>query len=174
MRFFKNITKEKLKLWMKKLLWLLLNPRLLLCLLIAWMITNGWSYIFIAVGAFFQIKWMFWVGTAYGGFLWFPFTPEKILTVIIAIFLLRVFFPKDEKTLGVLKDMLHRFKSGHEESKKQRKLRKEEKRKSKQSGNPGDSDNSSGDCDGNSADTGSEDNNRDGNSTDTDSDNTKG
>ena len=171
MRFFKNITKEKLKHWLKKILWLLLNPRLLLCLLIAWMITNGWSYIFIAVGAFFQIKWMFWIGTAYGGFLWFPFTPEKILTVIIAIFLLRVFFPKDEKTLGVLKDMLHRFKVSHEESKKQRKLRKEEKRRSKQSTDMSDSRN--GDCDSNS--TESEDSSiGDNNSTDTESDNRKG
>lgn len=133
MRFLKSITNEKLKLWLKKLVWLFLNPRLLLCLLIAWMITNGWCYIFIAVGAFFRIDWMFWVGTVYGGFLWFPFTPEKILTVIIAIFLLRVFFPKDEKTLGVLKELLWYVKESHAKSKANRRQKKEEKRKKKRS-----------------------------------------
>jgi len=132
MHFFKNLTKEKVKAWIKKILWLLLNPRLLLCLLIAWMITNGWSYIFILVGGFFKIDWMFWIGTAYGGILWFPFTPEKILTVAIAIFLLRVFFPKDEKKLGVLRDMLHHVKEAHRESKENRRIKKEQRRKEKQ------------------------------------------
>ena len=132
MKLFKDLTKEKVKALVKKVLWLLLNPRLLLCLLIAWMITNGWSYIFIIVGGFFKIDWMFWIGTAYGGILWFPFTPEKILTVAIAIFLLRVFFPKDEKTLGVLRDMMHRVKEAHRESKEKHRIKKEEERKRKQ------------------------------------------
>ena len=92
--------KEKLKKWVL----FLLNPRLLLCLFIAWMITNGWSYVLAAAGAFLEIKWMIAVGAAYAGFLWLPFTPEKIITVIIAIFLLRLFFPKDKRTLLVLRE----------------------------------------------------------------------
>ena len=67
------------------------------------MITNGWSYVVTAFGAYFGITWMVAVGATYMGLLWFPFTPEKIVTVIIAIFLLKLLFPKDERTLAVLR-----------------------------------------------------------------------
>lgn len=94
----------------KKWLMVFLNPRLLLCLFVAWMITNGWSYVFTVVGTLCDINWMIITGTAYMSLLWVPFTPEKILTIIIAIFLMRLIFPKDEKTLGVLHDELHKLK----------------------------------------------------------------
>ena len=128
MRQFPLITKEKIKEWIKKAVALILNPRLLLCLAVAWMITNGWSYIFIAVGGFFRIEWMLYVGSAYGALLWFPFTPEKIITVAIAIFLLRIFFPKDEKTLGVLRAMLQSVKKSHRESVERRRKKREERK----------------------------------------------
>ena len=89
----------------KTVLQFLLNPRLLLCLGIGWMITNGWSYLFLAFGIRFEIPWMIAVASAYLAFLWFPFTPEKIVTVAIAVFLLRWWFPHDEKTLGVLRQL---------------------------------------------------------------------
>ena len=89
---------------------ILLNPRLLLCLFIAWMITNGWSYIFFGVGMVLKINWMRIVGGAYMSFLWLPFTPEKLVTVVIAIFLLRLFYPHDQQTLGVLRAKLARFR----------------------------------------------------------------
>ena len=127
MRFFKAITKEKIKEWIKKILELIFNPRLLLCLLIGWMITNGWSYIVLGVGIFFDIAWMKWLGGSYLALLWVPFTPEKIVTVAIAIFLLRVFFPKDEKTLGVLREMFHNAKEQHRRSKERRKAKKEQR-----------------------------------------------
>lgn len=130
MRFFKNLTKEKIKLWLKKLLQLLFNPRLLLCLFIAWLITNGWSYILLAFGIFFKITWMQAVAGAYLSLLWIPFTPEKILTVAIAIFLLRLFFPKDEKTLGVLREMFHKERDKHQEAKKKRRERKNTRKES--------------------------------------------
>lgn len=95
----------------KKVLMFFLNPRLLLCVFIAWMITNGWSYVFTVVGAAAGIKWMTVTGAAYMGFLWLPFTPEKIVTVILAMFFLRLFFPKDEKTLGVLKKKYESLKA---------------------------------------------------------------
>ena len=98
-------TKEKIKVWTKKILQFLLNPRFLLCFGLAWMITNGWCYIFIGVGTFYEIGWMLALGSAYLAFLWLPFTPEKIVTVPIAIAFLKWFFPKDEKTLGVLIDI---------------------------------------------------------------------
>ena len=90
----------------KKTLWrwvrFFLNPRLLLCFGIAWMITNGWCYVFILLGTWLNIGWMLAVGTAWAGVLWLPFTPEKLITLIIAIFLLRLLFPGDEKTLALL------------------------------------------------------------------------
>ena len=79
---------------LKKWLLVILNPKLLLCLFIAWMITNGGSYFFTALGTALDITWMTVAGTAYMGLLWVPFTPEKILTVVIAIFLMRLLFPR--------------------------------------------------------------------------------
>lgn len=90
----------------KRITRFLLNPRLLLCLLIAWMITNGWSYVFFVVGMFLKINWMRVVGATYMGLLWLPFTPEKLITLLIAIGLLRLFFPHDRRTLGVLRAKL--------------------------------------------------------------------
>lgn len=96
-------TREKLKTCLRHMKSFLLNPRLLLCLAIAWMITNGWSYILFGIGMLLKINWMRVAGGAYMSFLWLPFTPEKLLTLLIAIGLLRLFFPKDERTLGVLR-----------------------------------------------------------------------
>ncbi len=101
------------KIWsfFKKVLLFVLNPRLLLCLGIGWIITNGWSYIILALGTFLDIKWMIAVGGGYVAFLWFPMSPEKIATVAIAIALLRILFPNDTKTLGVLKQLNHKVKA---------------------------------------------------------------
>ena len=109
--------KEKLK----GFLLFISNPRLLLCLLIGWMITNGWSYIMLGVGTFFEIYWMIAVSSAYLAFLWFPFSPEKLATLAIALALLRWLFPQDQKTLAVLHNM-------HLKTKEIIKRRKERKR----------------------------------------------
>lgn len=99
--------KEKIK----KVCQFLLNPRLVICVVIAWMITNGWSYVFFALGTLFDINWMTVVGGAYMAFLWVPFTPEKIMTFTIAIALLRWLFPNDQKTLAVLKRWYEKAKA---------------------------------------------------------------
>ena len=91
--------KEKLK----KILAFILNPRLLLCVAIAWLITNGWSYLMFGFGTYFQIEWMIALSGAYLAFLWLPISPEKIVTFGIAIALLRFLFPRDTKTLAVLR-----------------------------------------------------------------------
>ena len=121
--------KEKIKEILKKLVLFILNPRLLLCVGIAWMITNGWSYVLFGIGTLFEIGWMIAVSSTYMALLWFPFTPEKILTMIIAIFLLKLLFPKDERTLGILLDLhkmvVEKFKIRREKKRK----RKEEKDK---------------------------------------------
>jgi hypothetical protein len=78
----KDKTKEKLK----KAIQFIANPRLLVCLGIAWIITNGWSYVCLGLGTVLGWNWMIAIATAYMAFLWFPFTPEKILTTIITKF----------------------------------------------------------------------------------------
>ena len=95
----------------KKIVQFILNPRLLLCVGIAWMITNGWSYVLLGIGTWLEIGWMVAVAGAWLTLLWIPATPEKVITVLIAIGLLRWLFPKDEKTLKVLRDMYAKAKA---------------------------------------------------------------
>lgn len=94
----------------RKIAQVLLNPRLLLCFGIAWMITNGWSYVFVTLGTLLDIAWMRAAGAFWLALLWLPFTPEKIITFIIAIFLMKLLFPNDEKTLGFLNEKLDSLK----------------------------------------------------------------
>ena len=112
----------------KRTIGFLLNPRFLLCLGIAWMITNGWSYIMLGVGTYYEIGWMVAVASAYLAFLWLPVSPEKIATFVIALALLRWLFPNDKKTLAVLKQLLQKTKDAFRE-------RKEKKTEYKESGN---------------------------------------
>ncbi len=87
----------------KEILRFCLNPRLLICVAAAWLITNGWSYILFVLGTYFGITWMTAVSGAYLAFLWLPISPEKIVTLAIALALLRWLFPNDQKTLAILK-----------------------------------------------------------------------
>lgn len=125
--------KEKIKNFLKKAVLFIANPRLLLCFGLGWMITNGWSYIMLALGSWLQIGWMVALSGAYLTFLWLPISPEKIITVAIAMWLLKVLFPNDEKTLGVLKAMYAKLKVAVAVKKEQRKQRKEEKNDEHQS-----------------------------------------
>lgn len=102
---------KKAKRRCKKILLFLFNPRLLLCLGIAWLITNGWSYVVFALGTYLKNNWMLGIAGGYLTFLWFPFSPEKVATVAIAIGLLKWLFPKDEKTLAVLHQMWEKAKN---------------------------------------------------------------
>ncbi|MBR0442711.1 MAG: hypothetical protein IIX15_00060 [Clostridia bacterium] len=105
---------KKIKDVVKKFFRLVFNPRFLLCFGIAWIVTNGWSYVLFAVGTLCASGWMMAVAGAYMAFLWFPFTPEKLLTLALAILLLRWLFPHDEKTLGVLREMRDRARKKHQ------------------------------------------------------------
>ena len=116
--------KSKIKHWLKTAVEFILNPRLLLCCGIAWLITNGWVYIASAFAAWFEIGWLGAIAATYLTALWFPFTPEKIITVIIAIFLLKLLFPNDKKTLEKLHNMKEKAK---EEIKKLKIKHKENK-----------------------------------------------
>ena len=109
---------KKTKNRLKKAVLFITNPRLLLCLGIAWIITNGWSYILFALGTIYEIEWMLAVSGAYLAFLWLPVSPEKIATVAIAIGLLKFLFPNDRKTLGVLVQMKEKVKAAVKKRKK--------------------------------------------------------
>ena len=98
---------DKLKPKLKKALRVVLNPRALLCFGLAWIVTNGWAYIALALGTLLSVEWLQWVAGVYLSLLWFPFTPEKLITVCLSLLLLRWFFPNDKETLGVLRE-LHR------------------------------------------------------------------
>ena len=104
------INKETIKQKLKTVVQFIINPHFLLCFGIAWIITNGWSYVFMAIGTLCDIGWMVAVSGVYLTFLWLPISPEKIVTVIIAMGLLRLIFPHDEKTLGVLKSLYQKYK----------------------------------------------------------------
>lgn len=93
--------KEKIK----KGILFITNPRLLLCFALGWMITNGWAYILFALGTYFKIGWMTGLSGAYLTLIWLPISPEKIITVAIAMVLLRWLFPNDQKTYAVLKEL---------------------------------------------------------------------
>ena len=87
--------KQKPKLWAK----LILNRRFLVCFGISWLITNGWSYILLGIGTLTKTTWMIAVASAYLAFLWLPISPEKVVTVAIALFLVRRLFPKHNQAL---------------------------------------------------------------------------
>jgi len=113
----------------KKVCRFLLNPRLVLCVAIAWLLTNGWSYIVLAVGTWLDMEWMKAVAGAYLAFLWVPCTPEKLVTFAIAIALLRWLFPQDEKTLAVLRRWYEKAKNAVLRKKAERAERKNIKNK---------------------------------------------
>lgn len=121
----KKDLKFKIKYWAKTIIEFLLNPRLLLCFGLAWIITNGWSYIALAIAAWLKLEWLGAIAGAYLAALWIPFTPEKIITVIIAIFLLKLLFPNDTKTLKKLHDMKEKIKEAGKSAKNKRKTKKD-------------------------------------------------
>ncbi len=128
--------REKCKQYLKTAALFLFNPRLLLCVGLAWLITNGWSYVMMGIGTFFGIGWMVAVSGAYLAFLWLPISPEKIVTFSIAIALLRFLFPKDEKTLAILREGFVKAKSVIRRKKAKHTAKKEEKNQKKNGDRP--------------------------------------
>lgn len=113
--------KHKIKKVFLKTVRCITNPRFLLCFGLGWIITNGWSYVMFAIGTYFKINWMIAVSSAYLAFLWLPISPEKLMTVTIAIFLLKRLFPNDQKTLAVLRQLHASVKAKAKEVKEKRK-----------------------------------------------------
>ncbi len=97
-RYTKAELKQKLRPWVRALT----NPHLLISVGIAWFITNGWAYCAIGLGAFLEIGWLLKAGSVWAAMLWVPGTPEKLVTFPIAIFILRLLFPNDTRTLAMI------------------------------------------------------------------------
>lgn len=93
---------------------------LAICILIAWMITNGWAYILLGLGMAFKWQWATAVGSGYLALLWLPVTPEKLITIPIAIFLIHVIYPQDRAIARYLKLKLYILKNKLKEKKNKR------------------------------------------------------
>lgn len=103
---------------LKKVMLFVANPRLLFCIGLAWLITNGWAYLLFGLGNMLNIQWMTAISGTYIAFLWLPVSPEKLVTVALALALLRILFPKDEKTLMYLTGMLEKAKKAMKKCRK--------------------------------------------------------
>lgn len=86
------------------------NIKFCISFFLAWMITNGWSYIALALGTYFKIKWLITIAGSYQAFLWMPWTPEKLITIPIAIGIHKKLFKKDFNNLHNLIKMYEREK----------------------------------------------------------------
>ena len=65
-----------------------LKPTMFISFLLAWFITNGWAYLLIAIGH----GWLRGMAITYASILWLPFTPEKLITIPLAIAIQKLFF----------------------------------------------------------------------------------
>ena len=81
-----------------------LSLKFLVCYLLAWLIVNGWSIAFIIIGAIFDIEWMLGVGIGYQAFWYLPLTPEKLITIPMAMWFNFKLF-KDKKNQKILTNM---------------------------------------------------------------------
>ena len=81
-----------------------LSIKFVVCFVLAWAIVNGWSIAFIIIGALCDIGWMLNVGVAYQAFWYLPFTPEKLITIPMAMWFNYKLF-KDEKNAQLLSNM---------------------------------------------------------------------
>ena len=85
-----NTKKNSLLKWIKELLKKVkpyLTWKMAISFGIAWVITNGWSYLAILFGLLFDIQWLLSIGLGYQAILWLPFTVEKPITFAIGVFI---------------------------------------------------------------------------------------
>lgn len=69
------------------------TSKMIPCLIIAWIITNGWAYVFIALGPRIGATWMTIAGTAWATILWMPWTLEKpLITIPLSLLIYRLIY----------------------------------------------------------------------------------
>ncbi len=72
-----------------------LTIKMIPCLLIAWVITNGWAYLFVVLGPTLGWSWMTIAGSAWIAILWMPWTLEKpLVTIPLACLIYRLIYRK--------------------------------------------------------------------------------
>lgn len=87
------------------------NPRFLISFGLAWLITNGIWYVFAFVPIKLLPDWLVWFSRSYIAFIYLPWTPEKLITIPMAIFFHLKLFRRDDKTHKQLEDMYKQAKS---------------------------------------------------------------
>ena len=114
-----------------KWLWTYLKPftniRFLISFGLAWMITNGLWYILAFAPIKWLPSWLVWFSRSYIAFLYLPFTPEKLVTIPIAIFFLTKLFKNHPKTRMQLDDLLLQAKNDWAKVKNKFKRKKKSK-----------------------------------------------
>ena len=101
---------KRLFAWLWKYLKPFTNLKFAISFGLAWVITNGIWYVF----AFVPMRlpdWLVWFSRSYIAFLYIPTTPEKLITIPMAIFFQTQLFKGDEKTKAQLNDMYAQAKS---------------------------------------------------------------
>lgn len=96
--------------WLLKYLRPFANWRFVISFGLAWIITNGIWYAF----AFVPMRlpdWLVWFARSYIAFLYIPTTPEKLITIPLAIFIQLLLFRNDVKTRKQLDEMYSQAKS---------------------------------------------------------------
>lgn len=96
---------NKLKLWLKNLIlkiWIYIKPffnwRFLISFSIPWFIVNGWAWAGAALMTIIGPNWFTIAATTWLGILWLPWTPEKLVTIPIAMWIHTRLFKNDKKT----------------------------------------------------------------------------
>ena len=64
-----------------------LNWRILVIYVPIWFLMSGWTYLFIYLGTKHGVGWMLAAGTFWATILWLPFTPEKLITIPLTLYL---------------------------------------------------------------------------------------
>ena len=80
-----------------------LNWRILVIYLPIWFIMSGWTYLFIFLGTKYGVGWMLAAGTFWATVLWLPFTPEKLITIPLTLYLyVKLFGHKESEKLEAM------------------------------------------------------------------------
>lgn len=88
------------------------------------MITNGWAYICLGIGLWFDIKWLAGIAGSYTAILYLPFTAEKLITIPLAILICKIIFPKEKRIRDELNQLYVEEKNRFKRSKKNGKRNK--------------------------------------------------
>lgn len=128
--------RRQVKKFFKKL-WIYIRPffdwKFLISFGIPWFLVNGWAYVGVALISVMGMNWFTTTSSTWLAILWLPFTPEKLITIPIALWLHTRIFKKDKKTKAKIEAMNAEAKKDWEtiKSKFKRKKDKESEKNNK-------------------------------------------